>query len=133
MDKIKLAQQTISLLSSMIKSGENFTPESLSMVNNAMEGLESMKTFEVTHDLEVIKDELLDKFYWITFCKVEDDIIIVEEDYEIDEDEKNSGDCYDTARENGDEIIELFPMLIIDEYFCHRNKYAIVHLKLRDE
>lgn len=44
---------------------------------------------------------------------------------------KNSDDCCDTARENGEMIIAKFPMLEISNYYCHRSKYAIVHLKFK--
>jgi len=66
-------------------------------------------------------------------CIVDGDLIIIKEEYEMGEDEKNSDDCCDAARETGEFVIEKFPMLEIDEYYCHRNKYAIVHLKLKNK
>ena len=42
MDKIKLAQRTIALLSSMIESGECHTTRSREMKNNALNGLEQL-------------------------------------------------------------------------------------------
>lgn len=43
MDKIKLAQRTIALLSSMVHSGEQHTSRSSKMVENALKGLEEVK------------------------------------------------------------------------------------------
>lgn len=82
--------------------------------------------------LEEIKSKISTEFAWV--CDnifIEDGEIIIEEDYEMGEDEKNSDDCCDTARENGEMIIEKFPMLEISNYYCHRSKYAIVSLKLK--
>jgi hypothetical protein len=83
-------------------------------------------------NLEGIKTQIEIDFDWV--CDnifIEDNEIIIEEDYEMGEDEKNSDDCCDTARENGEMIIEKFPMLEISSYYCHRSKYAIVNLKLK--
>lgn len=60
---------------------------------------------------------------------IENGIIVVEDEYEQAEFEKNDDDCCDSARENGEAIIEKFSMLEIDSYYCHRHKYAIVNLK----
>ena len=43
MDKIKLAQRTIALLSSMIESGESHTSRSREMKDNALNGLEQLR------------------------------------------------------------------------------------------
>jgi hypothetical protein len=42
MDKIKLAQRTIAMLSSMIESGECHTARSREMKDNALNGLEQL-------------------------------------------------------------------------------------------
>lgn len=42
MDKIKLAQRTIAMLSSMIESGECHTIRSKEMINNALNGLKQL-------------------------------------------------------------------------------------------
>lgn len=82
--------------------------------------------------LEEIKTKISIEFAWISDnIFIEDNEIIIEEDYEMGEDEKNSDDCYDTARENGEMIIEKFPMLEISNYYCHRSKYAIVNLRMK--
>lgn len=70
------------------------------------------------------------EFDWIETAFIEDDKIVIEESYEVGSDEKNDDDCYDKARENGEMIIEKFPMLEISNYYCHRHKYAIVELRL---
>lgn len=84
--------------------------------------------------IEEIKVEIPKKFDWIDPIELEihDGMLVFEEDYEPSEDEKNSDDCCDTARENGEMIIEKFPMLEIHNYYCHRFKYAIVVLKLKN-
>lgn len=71
----------------------------------------------------------LPEFHWVHNCIIDNDTIIIEESYEMSEDEKNTDDCCDVARDNGDIMVCKFPMLEIIEYYCHRNKYAIVHLK----
>lgn len=81
--------------------------------------------------LEQIKEQIKIEFNHFKFF-IDDNEIIIEEDYEIGEDEKNDDDCCDVARENGESIIEKFPTLEISNYYCHRHKYAIVVLKLRD-
>ena len=43
MDKIKLAQRTIALLSSMIENGECHTSRSREMKDNALNGLEQLR------------------------------------------------------------------------------------------
>jgi hypothetical protein len=62
---------------------------------------------------------------------VEDGDIVCEE-YYTDSDCKNDDDCCDKARDNGEMIIENYPMLEISNYYCHRHKYAIVELKLKE-
>lgn len=81
--------------------------------------------------LENIKKDILKTFNWIQYCIVDGDTIIIEQEYEMF-DEKNSDDCFDVAKENGEMIIDKFPVLKIDEYYCHRNKYSIVNLKIKD-
>lgn len=81
--------------------------------------------------LEELKEQIVLKFTWFYNVSIDGDVIIVEEEYEMDEDEKNSDDCCDDARDTGEMIVAEFPELEIEEYFCHRNKYSIVHLKLK--
>lgn len=81
--------------------------------------------------LEEIKSKILIEFDWIYNCLINDNEIIIEEEYEMSEDEKNCDDCCDVARENGEMIIEKFPMLEISNYYCHRSKYAIVNLRMK--
>ena len=45
--------------------------------------------------------------------------------------EDNSDDCYDLARENGEEISKKLPQLELHNYYCHRLKYAITELKIK--
>lgn len=47
MDKIKLAQRTIALLSSMIESGECHTKRSREMKDNTLNGLEQLRIADV--------------------------------------------------------------------------------------
>ena len=82
-------------------------------------------------NLEEIRKQIVVEFNWIYDCLIDGNEIIIEEKYEMGEDEKNSDDCCDTARENGEMIIEKFPMLELSNYYCHRNKYAIVNLKVK--
>ncbi len=63
---------------------------------------------------------------------IEDNLIIAEEYYESDGTEKNDDDCCDLAQENGDEIVEMFPELEVVNYYCHRHKYSIVELKIKE-
>lgn len=51
MDKIKLAQRTIALLSSMIESGECHTARSREIKNNALEGLEQLRLGAVSNSV----------------------------------------------------------------------------------
>jgi hypothetical protein len=81
--------------------------------------------------LEKIKDKLNSEFSCFEIF-IEHNEIIIEEQYEMGEDEKNDDDCCDEARTNGEMVIEKFPMLEISNYYCHRHKYAIVALKLCD-
>lgn len=81
-------------------------------------------------NLEDIKVKIKGEFSHFEIF-IEDNEIVVEEEYESS-DCKNDDDCCDTARENGESIIEKFPMLEISNYYCHRHKYSIVELKLRD-
>lgn len=62
---------------------------------------------------------------------IDNDTIICEESWE-DNGCKNDDDCYDQARENGEMIIKNYPTLEISNYYCHRHKYAIVELKLKE-
>jgi len=82
--------------------------------------------------LEQLKEKILIEFNWLdVHIDEKDEYLIIEEDYEMTEDEKNSDDCCDVARENGEMIVAMFPELEIVEYYCHRSKYAIVNLKLK--
>ena len=63
---------------------------------------------------------------------VEDSMIICEESYDNYDDE-NDNNCYEAARRNGILLTNAFPMLEIANYYCHRHKYAIVELKLKEE
>jgi hypothetical protein len=81
--------------------------------------------------LEEIQNKILIEFDWIYNCFIDGNEIIIEEEYEMSEDEKNSDDCCDVARENGEMIIDKFPMLEISDYYCHRSKYAIVNLRIK--
>lgn len=81
--------------------------------------------------LEQIREKISLEFnHFVIF--VEDNEIIVEEEYEMSENEKNDDDCCDEAHDNGRMIIEKFPILEISNYYCHRHKYAIVALRLCD-
>lgn len=62
---------------------------------------------------------------------LEDDTIIVEEDYYNYDGDDTDNTCYQNAKENGEMIVEDFPMLEITEYYCHRHKYSVVCLKLK--
>jgi len=82
------------------------------------------------NNLEEIQSKILNDddfdFYAVI---IENDILIIEDEYEMSEDEKNSDDCCDVARENGEMIVRKFPELEVFNYYCHRSKYAIVELK----
>jgi hypothetical protein len=83
-------------------------------------------------DLEEIAIEIEEKYGNIFECvNVDNDTIICEGSFEYNGC-KNDDDCCDQARENGEMIIENFPMLEISNYYCHRHKYAIVELKLKE-
>lgn len=84
-------------------------------------------------ELEGIISSILVEFDWAHNCFIfiENGEIIIEEEYEMSESEKNSDDCCDVARENGEIIIDKFPMLEVSNYYCHRSKYAIVNLRLK--
>jgi len=81
--------------------------------------------------LEEIKNDIYQKCQLPFRCFIEGDELIVEDEYEMTTDEKNSDDCCDIARENGEFLVEQYQMLEISDYYCHRNKYAIVKLKLK--
>lgn len=57
MDYIKLAQRTISMLSSMIESGECHTTRTREMVNNAQNGLEQLRQYNVVRQSEQLNCE----------------------------------------------------------------------------
>lgn len=84
-------------------------------------------------NLQKIKEQILKEFNHIDPIEIEihGDEIVIEEDYEMDDDEKTDQSCYEIAKENGEMIIEKFPQLEISNYYCHRSKYAIVCLKLK--
>lgn len=79
---------------------------------------------------EIANAIMLEYSYIFDNIFVEDGDIVCEE-YYADSDCKNDDDCCDKARENGEMIIESFPMLEISNYYCHRHKYAIVELKIK--
>ena len=54
MDRIKQAQRTISLLNSMIASGENHTTVSHDMTKDALAGLEQLRTEELGEQRELL-------------------------------------------------------------------------------
>jgi len=83
--------------------------------------------------LEEIREKIILEFDWIYNCILDNNIIIIEEEYEMEENEKNSDNCCDIARENGEMIIAKFSELEIVDYYCHRSKYAIVNLKFKNE
>lgn len=83
--------------------------------------------------LEDILSDIKNKYNWIENAFIEDNKIIIEGSYDMGIDEKNDDDCCDVARENGELIIKDFPMLEISEYYCHRHKYAIVELKIKND
>ncbi len=56
MDKIKLAQRTIALLSSMIESGESHTSRSREMKDNALNGLEQLRLGDVVKCVYVVTE-----------------------------------------------------------------------------
>jgi hypothetical protein len=64
---------------------------------------------------------------------VEDDTLVIEEDFETNESQKNDDDCCDVARNNGEIVVEDFPMLEVSNVYCHRHKYAIVELKFKHD
>lgn len=84
-------------------------------------------------NLQDIKEQIIKDFDHIYSNEIEihDNEIVFEEDYEMDVDEKTDQQCYEIAKENGEMIIEKFPQLEISNYYCHRSKYAIVCLKLK--
>ena len=51
MDYIKLAQRTITMLSSMIESGECHTTRSKEMKDNAVNGLEQLRLHSVSNSI----------------------------------------------------------------------------------
>ena len=63
---------------------------------------------------------------------VEDSMIICEQSY-YNYDDEDDDICCDVARRNGILLTNAFPMLEIANYYCHRHKYAIVELKLKEE
>jgi hypothetical protein len=81
--------------------------------------------------LEEIRDRLIKTYNWFDDCFIENGHIIIEESYEMSEDEDTDNECYDNARETGELIIQHFTMLEIVEYYCHRHKYSIVNLRLK--
>ena len=82
--------------------------------------------------IEELKNKIKLEFSHFDDVLLEGDTIIIEDYYEMTEYEKNSDDCCDVARENGESIIDKFPELEITEYLCHRNKYAITYLKMKN-
>ena len=82
--------------------------------------------------LEHIRQEIIEQTTFSPInLMVDKDILILEEPYRQEEWEKNDDDCYDAARENGEEIVEKFPELEMTEYLCHRHKYAVTYFELK--
>lgn len=71
----------------------------------------------------------------LVFCNifVEDNKIVIEEDFERSESQNNDDDCCDVARNNGEIVVEDFPMLEVSNIYSHRHKYAIVELKFKHD
>lgn len=82
------------------------------------------------YEMEEIRDRIKQEFK--LYCEINGDLLYVEEYYESTGDEKNDDDCYDLARENGEMIVEKYPMLEIHDYYCHRHKWAYTYLKLKE-
>ena len=99
-------------------------------LNEAERGNKSKPLLGDVFPLEQILSDIKKTFNWVSSAFIENGEIIIEEDYEMSDCEKNDDDCYDTARENGETIIEKFTKLEISNYYCHRHKYAIVHLRI---
>lgn len=85
-----------------------------------------MELEEIASQIKLKYSDIFDNIF------VEDGTIVCEE-YYTDNDCKNDDDCCDKARSNGEILIEVFKMLEISDYYCHRHKYAIVELKLKQE
>ena len=79
--------------------------------------------------LKELKEKVQEEFTWLD-VQIQEGVITIEEDVEFDVDLKNDDHYVEQARETGEMIIEKFPELKIDEYFCHWGKYAITHLSL---
>ena len=62
---------------------------------------------------------------------IEDDTIVIENSFE-NIDCKNDDDCYDHAREIGEEVVAKLSYLEIKDYCCHRGKWAITTLKVKE-
>jgi hypothetical protein len=63
------------------------------------------------------------------------DEIVVEQEYTEDDPEnpcKNDDDCVDEANDLGREMVEKFPELEVTDTCCHRHKYSIVSLGLKN-
>lgn len=76
---------------------------------------------------DIVKSENIDDDVILS-----DNLLIIKKHYEMTEYEKNSDDCCDVARELGEEIILNIPNLEIANYYCHRNKYSIVELQIKN-
>lgn len=110
------------------------------------QGYDRFKTkfLEAYKGLSIVKSNVLIESTLEDVCKeiprivasnsvhLENGIITVEQEYEMDENEKNDDDCCDVAREMGDDIILALPFLEVSNYYCHRHKYSIVELKRRE-
>ena len=76
MDYLKLAQRTISMLDSMIESGECHTTRTKEMVNNAQNGLDQLHQYNVSGQSEQLKAirKLKDFAYEVCPLHREDDL-----------------------------------------------------------
>lgn len=79
--------------------------------------------------LDEIRENIIIKHGYFDNVFIEDNILIIEQSYDMGIDEKNDDDCCDEAKENGELIIKEFPELEIVNCYCHRHKYAVVELK----
>ena len=79
--------------------------------------------------LESLREAIIGYFSFDEI-KIIDGEIVIEDSWHGDC--KNDDDCCDAAVENGNMIIEEFPGLEIVSYECHRHKYSITILKLKE-
>jgi hypothetical protein len=100
-------------------------------LGDVMYNLNAEKIIEANHvdTLESLKDAIVGYFSFDD-VKVIDGEIVIEESWSGDC--KNDEDCSDAAVENGNMVVEEFPGLEVVECECHRHKYSITTLKLKE-